>query len=203
MIMGIKLQHALNSHLLEGRQTLEMKRRVPPILIALAIFLAPAGNAQTSPESRPKNGNSPSSSANPIPSSGSPPPSQRNGLQNGAGKIGQPDYSKPYGYHLQPILSAINADQTQSQKISQIVGSYRSRLEPLRETCKQKQRKLLDGLVDGSSSESIMSCQLEVGQLHREISSQYCMMSLEIRRLLNPDQIVKYESYKREQGWSK
>ncbi len=112
------------------------------------------------------------------------------------------DVSRPYGSHLQPILQKIKANAEQRQKITVIVQSYRSKIEPLRQDYRIKNQDFLASLINGCSSETVMAKQVEVGHLSSDISSKYCLMRLEIRRLLAPDQIVLYEEYIRQQGWS-
>lgn len=111
-------------------------------------------------------------------------------------------FNKPYGYHLTPILNHIHANNDQRTKITSIVQSYRSKIEPLRVLYKQKSQDFLNSVTSGLSSDLILNKQLQLGQLYANITSQYCLMSLEVRRLLKPDQIVLYEEYKQHQGWS-
>jgi hypothetical protein len=120
---------------------------------------------------------------------------------SGVGKANL-DFSKPYGYHLQPILAKINANSTQRVKISQIVGSYRSSIQPLRDEYKEKQQDFIGSMMAGNTAESIMSKQVELGHLSSEITAKYCLMKLEIRRQLDPDQIRLFEDYGREHGWN-
>src|SRR5579883_333494 len=94
------------------------------------------------------------------------------------------DVSKPYGYHLNPILERIKASNDQRLKISQIMQSYRFKIQPLRDTYMLKQQEFISSMVGGGSAEQIMSKQIELGHLSSEISSEYWMMRLEIRRLL-------------------
>lgn len=111
-------------------------------------------------------------------------------------------FDKPYGYHLAPILEHIHADSDQRDKITAIVSSYRSKIEPLRIVYKQKSQDFLVAVTKGLASDLIISQQMQLGQIYSDINSQYCLMSLAIRRLLKPDQIVLYEEYRHAQGWS-
>jgi hypothetical protein len=112
------------------------------------------------------------------------------------------DFSRPYGYHLQPILDKINASQDQRVKITQVVVTYRSTIQPLRDQYREKQQDFIGSMISGSAAEMIMSKQVELGHLSSEITGKYCLMKLEIRRLLNPQQILQFESYGREHGWN-
>lgn len=111
-------------------------------------------------------------------------------------------FSKPYGYYLLPILDYVHANKDQRDKISAIVQSYRSRIEPLSTEYKQKNQELLNNLSQGGSSEAIMGQQTHLGRLYSEITLYYCQMSLEVRKNLAPDQIVLYEEFKRQRGWA-
>jgi hypothetical protein len=110
-------------------------------------------------------------------------------------------FSKPYGSHLKPLLQRIQASPEQERRISMIVESYRSKIEPLRQSYKDKNQDFLKSVLSGMSPEIVMSKQIELGHLYCDISSQYCLLGLEVRRILNPEQIIKYEQYKREQDW--
>ena len=120
-----------------------------------------------------------------------------------AGASGKLDLSKPYGYHLQPILESIKASPEQREKITGIVMSYRSTIQPLRDQYKVKQQEFINVMVSGGATELIMAKQLELGHLYSDIVSKYCLMKLEIRRLLTPQQILQFESYGREHGWNR
>ncbi|HEY9793399.1 MAG TPA: hypothetical protein V6D22_23565 [Candidatus Obscuribacterales bacterium] len=117
-------------------------------------------------------------------------------------KSGGLDLSKPYGYHLEPILEKIQANTEQRQKISHIVISYRSTIEPLRDQYREKQQEFIGSMLSGGAAEMVMAKQVELGHLSSEITSKYCLMRLEIRRLLSPQQILQFESYGREHGWN-
>lgn len=119
-----------------------------------------------------------------------------------AGSNSKIDVSKPYGYHLQPILDKIKATADQRQKISQVVQSYKSTIQPLRDQYKVRQQEFISLMVSGGAAESIMAKQVELGHLSSEITSKYCLMKLEIRHWLTPQQILQYESYGREHGWN-
>jgi hypothetical protein len=122
-------------------------------------------------------------------------------LPNIAGARPNP-FNKPYGSYLNPILEYIQADADQRTKITGIVQSFRGRIEPLTIEYKQKNQALLDNLVHGQAPELIMDEQTELGRLYSEITLYYCQMSLEVRKCLNAEQIVRYEDFKRKQGWS-
>ena len=111
-------------------------------------------------------------------------------------------FSKPYGSYLNPILEYIQADPDQRTKITGIVQSFRGRIEPLTIEYKQKNQALLGNLVHGQTPELIMDEQTQLGRLYSEITLYYCQMSLEVRKCLNAEQIVRYEEFKRKQGWS-
>lgn len=112
------------------------------------------------------------------------------------------EINKPYGSHLNPILTKIKATTDQRTKITQIVQSYRSRIQPLRDEYKIKRDEFIKYMVGGGAAEMIMSKQLELGHLSSDMSSKYTLMRLEIRRLLSPDQVVLFEQYAREHGWN-
>lgn len=112
-------------------------------------------------------------------------------------------YSRPYGSHLNAILSTINASEEQKTSITAIVETFRPRIDPLRQSYNQKRQEFLAGLTSGLSSDQLMVKQTDLSQLSSDISSQYCQMSLEIRRQLKPEQIVLYEEYRLKQGWSR
>lgn len=111
-------------------------------------------------------------------------------------------FSKPYGSYLLPILEYVHADLEQKSKITAIVQSFRGRIEPLTLEYRQKNQELLGNLVRGEAPELIMDQQTQLGRLYSEITLYYCQMSLEVRKVLNADQIVRYEEFKRQQGWS-
>lgn len=123
----------------------------------------------------------------------------------GTGADGKPTaaFSKPYGYYLNPMLDHIQANPDQRTKISLVLQNYRGRLEPLRNEYNTKRQEFLTNVVKGVSSDVIMAQQIKIGHLYEEITSHYCQMSLEVRRLLNPDQIVRYEEFKRQRGWTR
>lgn len=112
-------------------------------------------------------------------------------------------FSKPYGHHLAPILEHIQASSTQRSQITSLVMSYRSKIEPLRNLYRQKSQEFLTCVVKGDTADLIISKQLQLGQLYADITSQYCLMSLAVRKLLKPEQIVLYEEYKKQQGWTR
>lgn len=112
------------------------------------------------------------------------------------------DVTSPYGSHLKPILDTIKATDEQRTKISRVVDGYRSRIQPLRDEYKQKRSEFLTAMTSGGAAETIMTKQVELSHLSSEISSRYCLMRLEIRRLLTPQQILQFEAYARENGWN-
>lgn len=111
-------------------------------------------------------------------------------------------FNKPYGFYLAPLLKHIKADDEQKVKITAIMESYRGRIEPLRNDYKKKNQDLLAKLAGGDSSATIMSEQMQLGRLYSDINLYYCQMSLEVRKVLNSEQIVLYEEFKRQQGWN-
>lgn len=139
--------------------------------------------------------------AAPAASSPKPAPVLAAGKAAGADKPGL-EMTRPYGYHLEPILSKIQATSDQKVKITMVVMSYRSTIEPLREQYRTKQQQFIDSMLSGGAAETMMAQQVELGNLSNRISSKYCLMRLEIRRLLNPQQILEFESYGREHGWN-
>lgn len=110
-------------------------------------------------------------------------------------------FERPYGYHLQPILATIGASDDQKKRITVIVEHYRPKLEPMRVEYRQKSREFIDFIITGKPAEVIMARQVELNNLYGVINTQYSLMRLEIRRLLSPQQCVKYEEYRRTQGW--
>jgi Spy/CpxP family protein refolding chaperone len=108
----------------------------------------------------------------------------------------------PYGYHLKRILIKINARPPQQEKIGAIVESHRPKLEPLREEYRQKSEEFLTLICTGKPAEVVMSRQNELNQLHNEIINEYCLMRLEIRRLLDANQWELFQDYSRQQGWT-
>ncbi len=110
--------------------------------------------------------------------------------------------SKPYGYYLKPILERIQANPDQSAKITAILQSYRSRIEPLKSEYVHKNQEFLNNLSRGEDSARIMNEQIQLGHIYSDITLYYCQMSLEVRKVLSPEQIVRYEEFKRQQGWA-
>jgi Spy/CpxP family protein refolding chaperone len=149
-----------------------------------AILIAAATLPSIAAPKTPSTGAAPDSKSNPV---------SKNGI----------DVTKPYGYHLQPILDKINASAEQREKITQVVMSYKATIQPLREQYKGKQQDFIGSMISGGAAETIMSKQVELGHLSSEITSKYCLMRLEIRRHLTPQQILQFESYGREHGWNK
>jgi hypothetical protein len=113
----------------------------------------------------------------------------------------QQSFSKPYGYYLNPILEHIQANPDQRVKITAIVQSFRGRIQPMTEEYRQKNKEFLDNVAHGRAPELIMEQQIQVGRLYSDITLAYCQMSLEVRKVLSADQIVRYEEFKRAQGW--
>ena len=110
-------------------------------------------------------------------------------------------FTRPYGFYLNPILEHVHANPDQKTRITAILQSYKGRLEPLRSEYKQKNQDLLNKLAHGDKPETIMDEQTHLGRLYTDITLYYCQMSLEVRKVLNPEQIVLYEEFKRKQGW--
>lgn len=110
--------------------------------------------------------------------------------------------NKPYGSHLGPILTHISANNEQRDKITAIVQNFRPRIEPLKNQCSELNRTYLNAVIRGAPSEAIMEQQSKLSQVNQQMCAQYCLMSLEIRRLLTPDQVRLYEEYRQRQGWS-
>ncbi len=110
-------------------------------------------------------------------------------------------FERPYGSHLQPILATIGASDEQKKRITVIVEHYRPKLEPMRVEYRQKSKEFIDFIITGKPAEVIMARQVELNNLYGVINTQYSLMRLEIRRLLSPQQCVKYEEYRRTQGW--
>lgn len=116
---------------------------------------------------------------------------------------GGKSFKKPYGAHLEPILKVIEATPDQRKKITDVMAGYRPKIQPLREQYNHKRDEFLKSLCDGKEAEVIMSQQVELGHLYSDIISQYTCMRLEIRRFLTPKQILLFEQYRKQQGWSR
>ncbi|HEY9678598.1 MAG TPA: hypothetical protein V6C76_11345 [Drouetiella sp.] len=108
-----------------------------------------------------------------------------------------------YGSHLEPILKTIKASPDQRDKITALVNEFRPKIEPNIVKYREKRDQFLQSMVTGKASEDIMSRQEEMNQLSSQINSQYMVMNLKVRRLLNADQVEPYENYRRHQGWTK
>src|SRR5581483_11602207 len=78
-----------------------------------------------------------------------PPTDGKPVLTGGSSKI---DVTKPYGYHLQPILDKIKASPDQRQKITSIVQSYKSTIQPLRDQYKVRQQEFISLMVSGGAA---------------------------------------------------
>jgi len=114
--------------------------------------------------------------------------------------------NKPYGQygsHLEPILKTINASPDQRLKISAVVNEFKPKIEPSIVKYREKRDQFLQSMISGKASEDIMSKQDEMNQLSSQINSQYMVMNLKVRKLLNPDQVEPYENYRKKQGWVK
>lgn len=110
-------------------------------------------------------------------------------------------FNRPYGFYLNPILEHIHASSDQREKITVILATYKPKIEPLRVEYRSKNAELLNKIAHGDRPETIMDIQTHLGHLYSEIIVDYCRMSLEVRKVLNPDQVVLYEEFKRKQGW--
>ena len=110
--------------------------------------------------------------------------------------------SQKHGSHLQPILAKIGATPQQRESITMIVMTHKPKLEPLRQEYKIKSQEFLDFIITGKPDDVIMSRQTELNQLYSTIVTQYSQMRIEIRKHLTPDQCVKFEEYRRAQGWA-
>lgn len=114
--------------------------------------------------------------------------------------------NKPYGQygsHLEPILKTINASPEQRDKISAVVNEFKPKIEPSIAKYHEKRDQFLQSMITGKASEDIMSKQDEMNQLSSQITSQYMVMNLKVRKLLKPDQVEPYENYRKKQGWVK
>lgn len=112
-------------------------------------------------------------------------------------------HSGAFGSHLKPLLLHLKTTTDQTNKITGIMDSYRDKIEPLRLRYRLVSKAFLDAMIKGSSSQEIMEHQMELARLNSDISNQYCLMSLEIRRCLSDKQVVQYEEYRQQQGWGK
>lgn len=114
--------------------------------------------------------------------------------------------NKPYGQygsHLEPILKTINASPDQRDKITAVVNEFKPKIEPSIVKYREKRDQFLQSMITGKASEDIMSKQDEMNQLSSQITSQYMVMNLKVRKLLKPDQVEPYENYRKKQGWVK
>lgn len=111
-------------------------------------------------------------------------------------------FAKPYGYHLEPILKKLQATPDQRKKITDIVMSYKPKLEPLRQKYKQDSQEFLQWIISGMPAEQVMARQGELNSLYGTIVTQYSMMRIEIRRNLTPEQCKLFEEYRQKQGWT-
>lgn len=112
------------------------------------------------------------------------------------------DFSRPYGYHLQPILEKIKASPEQREKIIVVVQSYRAKIQPLRDEYKLKRQEFVAVMTSGAPAETIMAKQVELSHLASEITNRYTLMRLDMRRVMNPQQILLFEDYARQHGWN-
>ncbi len=111
-------------------------------------------------------------------------------------------FDKPYGSHLEPMLEKIGATADQRKQVTFIVDNYKPKIEPLRVEYRQKSQEFLEFIIHGQPAEVIMARQGELNHLHGDISTEYSLMRLEIRRLLTPDQCRRLEEYRTQQGWT-
>jgi Spy/CpxP family protein refolding chaperone len=124
-----------------------------------------------------------------------PSPPNATSATSGAGEV--------YGSHLEPILKTVTATVEQRKQITLVVEDFRPRIEPLQVKWKEKQSQFLNTMTTGRPAEEIMVKQNELNELYSQISNEYFMMHLKIRKVLTPAQCEKYESYRRRQGWHK
>jgi Spy/CpxP family protein refolding chaperone len=114
-----------------------------------------------------------------------------------------PSLGGKYGSHLEPILQTISATPQQRKQITEIMQDFRPHIEPLQIKYREKQRQFLATMTSARPAEEVMVKQTELNELYSQISTEYCVMHLKIRKLLSEDQCVKYENYRRNQGWVK
>jgi Spy/CpxP family protein refolding chaperone len=110
---------------------------------------------------------------------------------------------RKYGHHLEPILETISATPQQRKQITDIMQDFRPHIEPLQQKYREKQKQFLATMTGSRPAEEVMVRQTELNELYSQISNEYFVMHLKIRRLLTEDQCVKYEGYRRKQGWVK
>jgi Spy/CpxP family protein refolding chaperone len=119
-----------------------------------------------------------------------------------AAKSDSIDTSKPYGYHLEPVLKAVEASPDQRAKITAIVEEYRPTIEPAKEKYKVARDRFLQYMCSGKSAVEIMQAQQEMSGIRSMILNTYTIMDIKVRKLLMPDQISKYDAYRAKQGWA-
>jgi len=110
-------------------------------------------------------------------------------------------YSNKFGSHLEPILKEINASAKQRDTITKIVEEFKPQLEPLRKQYRDLREQFLRQMANGGSADELMNTQLEMSRVQTEISSNYLMMRLRVRKVLTEEQIPKFEEYRERQGW--
>jgi hypothetical protein len=120
-----------------------------------------------------------------------------------SGSVSATSGSESYGSHVEPILKTIAATAEQRKQITSIVEDFRPRIEPLQLKWKEKQTQFLIVMTSGHPAEEIMVKQTELNELYSQITNEYFVMHLKIRKLLTPSQCEKYETYRRKQGWHK
>ncbi len=169
------------------------------LLAGLILLLLQSGATQMAGAQR---GNEPASNETGSIESSSKDDSEKSASSAIPSPRGPSSLSKPYGYYLKPILERIQANPDQSAKITAILESYRGRIDPLKTEYMHKNQEFLTNLSHGDDSAAIMNQQIQLGRIYSDITLYYCQMSLEVRRVLSPDQIVRYEEFKRQQGWT-
>jgi len=144
----------------------------------------------------------PPASADPEPAKSAPAAGQF-AAQGGAVASTASQFGQRYGTHLEPILQQISATPAQRQTITTIVLTYKPKIEPLRQEYRVKSQEFLDFIVQGKPADVVMARQGELNTLYSAIVTQYGMMRIEIRKQLSEPQRVKFEEYRRKQGWTK
>ena len=111
------------------------------------------------------------------------------------------DSNHQFGKHLEPILETISATVEQRKQITTIFDDFRPRIEPLRVKYKARQTEFISCMTSGRTAEEIMVKQTELNEVYGQITNEYFLMHMKIRKLLTQEQCAKYEAYRRAQGW--